>query len=134
MAGSAIVSLARAIGYPEEVPPDVSAYSFAVDDARVGAVEENGRLVLTCELETGDDVDLSLFAGYAAGRVLKEEAVLAYDPASDRLILWQEVSARAEPAVLKRFFEVFMASCDWWQARADGAKGSASVPEMMIRP
>jgi len=134
MADSALATLAQAIGYPEEIPPDAVSYSFVVDDGRVEASEENGRLVLVRELAPSGDVELAEFARYAAGRALKEEAVLAYDPAGDRLILWQELPARAEPDLLRRFFEVFLTSCDWWLARVDGAENASSIPEMMIRP
>jgi len=131
---TAVAALAQAIGYPEMVSPDAKAYTFSVDDAQIEAVETGGRLVLTRELAAEEDVDLALFAHYAAGRVLLEEAVLAYDPAAERLILWQDLPARADESLLKRFFEVFTASCDWWQARVDGAEHASSVPDLMIRP
>jgi len=134
MAVGAVVALAKAIGYPEEIPAETLSFAFSVDDARISAVEEGGRLVLTRELAAADDVDLVQFAQYAAGRLLKEEAVLAYDPQADRLILWQDVPASSEAELLKRFFEVFTASCDWWQARVRGSERACIIPDMMIRP
>lgn len=134
MGESAIVLLARAIGYPEAVPNGSSSYRFSVDGKPVYADVSNGRLVLRAEIAAAGDVDLAVFAGYASGRVMKEDAVLAYDPDSDRLILWQEISSAASDAILRRFFEVFTASCDWWRARVQGASVATSVPEMMIRP
>jgi len=134
MSESVLVRFARAIRYPEEVPAGATAYSFVVDDGRIEAEATAGRLVLTRELAAAEDTDLALFAGYAAGRVRKEDAVLAYDPGGDRLILWQELSAKADEALLLRFFEVFASSCDWWLARVKGAETSASIPEMVIRP
>lgn len=134
MKENAIYALARAIGYPEEVPSDADSFVFSVDGGRVEASVGRGRLVLVRELGASGDVDLAQLAGYAAGRVLREEAVLAYDPGDDRVILWQDIPADADAGVLRRFFEVFAASCDWWLARVDEAGAVASVPEMMIRP
>ena len=134
MKENAIGALARAIGYPEEVPPDSRSFSFSVDGGRVEASVERGRLTLVRGLSASADVDLAQFAGYAAGRVLREEAALAYDPGDDRLILWQDVPADADAGLLRRFFEVFAASCDWWLARLDESGHAASIPEMTIRP
>ena len=134
MKETAITALATAIGYPEEVPAASESFVFSVDGGRVEASVERGRLVLVRGLAAAGDVDLAQFAGYAAGRVLREEAVLAYDPGDDRVILWQDVPADADAGLLRRFFEVFAASCDWWLARLDEAGTAASVPEMMIRP
>ena len=78
---------------------------------------------------------MARLAGYAAGRILKEEAVLAWDPEAECPILWQDVSESASAEQLKIAFEVFCASCDWWLARADEAGGERVVfPGMMIRP
>ena len=134
MKETAIRSLATAIGYPEEVNTASESFVFSVDGGRIEASVERGRLVLVRELASSGDIDLAQFAGYAAGRVLREEAVLAYDPTDDRLILWQDMPADADAGLLRRFFEVFAASCDWWLARVDGASPASSVPEMTIRP
>ena len=134
MKETAISALATVIGYPEEVPTASESFVFSVDGGRVEASVERGRLVLVRGLAAAGDVDLAQFAGYAAGRVLREEATLAYDPGDDRVILWQDVPADADAGLLRRFFEVFAASCDWWLARLDGAGSVSSVPEMTIRP
>ena len=134
MKETALNALAKAIGYPEEVPLGSVSFAFSVDGGAVEATVANGRLILTRDLAAAADVDLAAFTGYAAGRVLREEAVLACDPATDRVILWQDVSATADAALLCRFFEVFAASCDWWLARVKGAETAAAIPELMIRP
>lgn len=134
MGGNAIESLARAIGYPDEVSSGASSFVFEVDGGRVEAREEWGRLFLTRVLAPAREVDLAAFASYAAGRVLREESVLAYDPGTDDVLLWQDVPASSDGALLRRFFEVFTTSCDWWLARADGARAVSSIPEMVIRP
>ena len=129
-----VSTLAKAIDYPEEVPAGAFSYTFTVDGGRIEASVSKGRLVLKRMLAAAGDVDLAQFAGYAAGRVLREEAILAYDPESESLILWQDVPAREDPTLLRRFFEVFAASCDWWLARVKGAEASSVIPAMMIRP
>ena len=134
MKETALETLTRAIGYPETPPAGATAFALTVDGGQVEARLERGRLVLVRALAAAADVDLAQFAGYAAGRVLREEAVLAYDPSDDRAILWQDVSAEADEPLLRRFFEVFAASCDWWLARVHASGESSSVPEMMIRP
>ena len=107
--------------------------TLRVDGAEVTAAVTGERLVLSQRLT--DDADkLPLLAGYAAGRMLREEAVLAYGDGA--AFLWQDVSARAGDQALVRLFESFMDSCDWWRARVEGAreKERAEFPEMMIRP
>lgn len=134
MKETALNALAKAIGYPEEVPLGSASFAFSVEDGAVEATVANGRLILVRDLAAAADVDLAAFAGYAAGRVLREEAVLACDPATDRVILWQDLPAAADAALMRRFFEVFAASCDWWLARVRGAETAAAIPELMIRP
>lgn len=134
MTVGAIEALARVIGYPDGVPSGAVAFTFMVDGVPVKATEESGRLVLVCALGRADETDLSLLAGYAAGRLIREDATLAYDPESESAILWQEVAATAGEAVLRRFFEVFMTSCDWWRARIQGTEHLSTIPEMVIRP
>ena len=130
-----IQRLAQAIDYPDAVPEGSVSFPFRVDGRDMNASESGGRLVLSCELQAdpADDV-VRRFAGYAVGRMLKEEATLAWDPGRNALILWQAVSAQASDAVLRRFFEVFATSADWWHARVREDGAISSVPEMVIRP
>ena len=132
---TSIQRLAQAIGYPDEVPEGVLSFTVRVDGRDMPAAESGGRLVLRCALQAdpADDV-VERFAGYAVGRMLKEEATLAWDPERSELILWQAVPAQASDAVLRRFFEVFATSADWWFARARDDEAVSSIPEMVIRP
>ena len=132
---SAIQRLAQAIGYPDEVPEGAASVTFRVDGREMTAVESGGRLVLRVVLqaEPADDL-VERLAGYAVGRMLKEEATLAWDPELDALILWQAVPAQAADGVLRRFFEVFATSADWWHARVREDGEVSSIPEMVIRP
>ena len=133
MAKTAIERMAEAIGYPDRMSEGTLLATLRVDGAEVTAAVTGERLVLSQRLT--DDADkLPLLAGYAAGRMLKEEAVLAYGDGA--AFLWQDVSARAGDQALVRLFESFMDSCDWWRARVEGTreKERAEFPEMMIRP
>lgn len=133
---TALDRFTAAIGYPsDEASPEGGALSLIVDGMNLELRESDGRLVLSRVLGSFDDAGLQRLAGYAAGRMLKEDAVLSWDPASDGVMLWQDVPAGASDGQLRRVFELFCASCDWWTARVDeeGAPGER-VPEMMIRP
>lgn len=135
---NAIDKLLSAIGYPAgEVSPGVVSCTISVDGGDVRLRIDGQRLVLEkalCRPEDGDGT-LERLAGYAAGRILREEAVLAWDPQGGELILWQDVPAASPGDLLRRVFEVFMASCDWWLARvADDAGGASHLPEMVIMP
>ena len=136
MGGKAIERLAKAIGYPDRVPAGVVSFAFRVDGAEIAAEEIDDRLVLSRVL-SDDATILPTLATYAAGRMLKEEAVLSYG--DGRAFIWQDASVDADAHALLRLFETFMDSCDWWWARIDALRGNetseASMPEtVMIRP
>ena len=133
MTKSAIERLAEASGDPERVPEGSLMATLRVDGAEVTAAVTGDRLVLSQRLTDAAD-KLPALAGYAAGRMLREEAVLAYGDGA--AFLWQDASAGASEQALVRLFESFMDSCDWWRARVEGprAEEKAEFPEMMIRP
>ena len=137
--------LAEAIGYPEKVPAGAWSFTFRVDGAGVYAEETEGRVVLSMALEADvTDASLRTLARYAAGRMLKEEATLAYGEiegqkpgARPSAFLWQEMPVRAGKQGLLRLFETFMDSCDWWRERvvAEGQPSAAADHDtMVIRP
>lgn len=130
-----VTRLLTAIGYPEgEASPVGGVSSLLVDGMTIKATEESGRLLLSYSLGAPDEASLRRLAGFAAGRILKEEATLAWDPSLGELMLWQGVPANAAAEVLRRFFEVFSASCDWWRDRLRDEDSGETIPEMMIRP
>ena len=132
---TATARLAQAIGYPEEVPAGARSFVFLADGHAIEAVEDAGRLRLTCRFpQGGEEGDLVRLAEYATGRLLKEEAVFAWDPEAEAPMLWQDVPAAAGDALLRRFFEVFATSCDWWMARVGDAAVVSRLPEMVILP
>lgn len=142
MAKTAIARLADAIGYPETVPGGSSFFTLRVDGAEILAEEAGGRIVL--EFALSDDASiLQPLAGYAAGRMLKEEATLAFGGiqasghSGPQAFLWQDEDAGADGRSLLRLFETFMDSCDWWRERVNALRRSEVVPPpeaMMIRP
>lgn len=133
MAKTAIERLAKAIEYPDRIPERSLMAVLRVDGAEVSAAITGDRLVLSQRL-TGEADKLPALAGYAAGRMLREEAVLAYGDGA--VFLWQDASADASEQALVRLFESFMDSCDWWRARVDASRAEEKTefPEMMIRP
>ena len=140
MAENAIERLAAAIGYPEPVPAGAERYVFGVDDAEVTASISDGRLTLSRVLWTEPEGEAESSvprraAELAAGRVFREDAVLAWDEATKTLGLSQDVPASLSSDWLLKFFEVFTASCDWWLERIrEESEPKPVFPEMMIVP
>ena len=137
MAAKAIARLVEAAGYPERVSDDAVFFMLQVDGAEIAAEETGGRIRLSCKL-AAEAGKLPELARYAAGRMLREEATLAYGPlrGAPSLFLWQDAPATADSLALKRLFETFADSCDWWRARLEenGAQEGEGAPELMIRP
>lgn len=128
--------LARAIGYPDAVAADAASATLLVDGEELVASDEGGRAILRANVVAApSDGTLASLAGFAAGRILREEAVLAYEPKADVAILWQAVPSDADALALRDFFRSFTASWDWWRARAAELESpQPSFPEVMIRP
>lgn len=114
-----------------------------VDGIEVSLFERNGSLVLAHAFPD-DGRMLPTLASYAAGRILKEDALLAYGDAPGfgkaKVFLWQEASADAAGPELLRLFEGFMNSCDWWRDRVAALSGiggaDSDIPKetMVIMP
>jgi hypothetical protein len=129
-----ISKLAVAIGYPEEVADNSSVYAFRVDGWEIIAEKSVGRLILKCYLGIGYD-DLPEFASYVAGRLLREEAVLAWDDKAQNAVLWREIPENANSAAMKEAFEEFADSCEWWMQRLSDIRAPENVfPDILIRP
>lgn len=131
---NALENLCEAIGYPDPLPAGAEAFQLRVDGGVVNARLLDGRLVLSREISRAE-ADLPKLAAYAAGRLLKEEAVLSWDEVAKACFLWQECPANASSTQLLHFFEIFLAACDWWLARvADLTVEPVAVPAMVILP
>ena len=143
MTGKRLEFFLKAIGYPDRAPAGSGAFMLRVDGMEVLAEEADERIVLSYGL-TDEESMFHALATYASGRMLVEDAALAYGlrqgGAVDRplVFLWQESAAGVDEKGLLRFFETFMGSCDWWRARVDSLRGDAageSEPKsMVIRP
>jgi hypothetical protein len=131
---NSIARLAIAVGYPETVADGVGVYTFRVDGEEIVVQTLASRLVLKRYLDVPHD-SLNVFASYAAGRMLREEAVLAWDERAERAFLWREIPEKADAAEMKAAFEEFADSCDWWAQRVAEIDAPKSVfPDIMIRP
>ena len=122
-----------AIGYPERIPNTDAPFTLRVDGREVLVEMSAGRIVLSVAL-TEDESMIPALAAYAAGRILREEATLAFG--NGNVFLWQDAPADADDRALVRLFESFSDSCDWWLARVEErGKGEAvEISESVIRP
>ena len=125
--------LLAAIGYPERIPNTDAPFTLRVDGRGVLVEVSAGRIVLSIVL-TEDESMIPALAAYAAGRILREEATLAFG--NGNVFLWQDAPADADDRALVRLFESFTDSCDWWLARVEErGKGEAvEISESVIRP
>jgi len=151
--------LLAAIAYPERMPVADGPFTLRVDGKEIFVEESAGRLILSHVL-TDDGSMVPTLAAYAVGRMLREEATLAFGslevskfrslegtaskplnlqtsklPGS-HIFLWQDASADANDRMLVKLFETFADSCDWWRARVDerGNVGELEISEAVIRP
>ena len=69
--------LLMAIGYPERIPNTDEPFTLRVDGREVFVEVSAGRIVLSIVL-TADESMIPTLAAYAAGRMLREEATLAF--------------------------------------------------------
>lgn len=139
----------EAIGYPDRAPDGALSFALRVDGAEIHAEEADGRLLL-CYAISDDESILPALAQYATGRMLREGATLSFgEPglsapqpqrgAAPSAFLWQEAPAGASAGELRRLFEKFMDSCDWWRERVAAlrghdAPGAGDGDTMVIRP
>ena len=127
--------LLSAIDYPSgEVASSGSVLSLHVDDGVVKVEERDGQVIFTRALGSFAGRDLADMAAFALGRLLKEEATLAWDPETNGLILWQGIGTFASDRQLRQAFELFLTSCDWWLARVGEKEQKDEIPSMVIRP
>ena len=126
----------KSVGYPDRVPEGSSSFTMRVDGMEIVAREADGRIVLSYSL-SGDSAIAPTLCSYAAGRILREDAVLTCDKSS--AFLWQDAPASSGAREMVRLFETFVDSCDWWRERVDALKGGATASRapddaMVIRP
>ena len=130
---TAIEKLIDAIGYPERAPEGALSFMLRVDGAEISCEESGGRIMLSMRLDA-DEAHLPTLAGYAAGRMLKENAILSWGDGG--AFLWQDASADVSAQELLRLFETFANSCDWWRERVSRESGEEPMPQgsMVILP
>ena len=122
----AIERLGEVIGYPERVPEGAVSYVFRVDDDPVRVRLSGARIILEWRFPEG--VPVERLAGFATGRILREEATLAWEPSVERALLWQPIPQDADGGELERSVGAFLNSRDWWKERV--REFSAPKPKM----
>jgi len=140
MATDWIAENGRAMAYPEEVPAEATEFAFVVDGRNVRVREIGGRRIASSVLAGTDKVRTVVYlAGLAVGRMMKDEATLAWDEEEHALVLWQELSdgrgkMTADGGMVGKL-EEFLDVLDWWMARVEGAEPAMMAPsEFIIRP
>ena len=126
--------LCEAVGYPDKPGAGAHSFTMRVDEGDVLVRIMGKRLVLSRIIDRNLG-DLPKLASYATGRMLIEDAVLAWDERADACILWQECNETDSNQELVHAFQKFMDSCDWWVARAGELNAPPVVfPDIVIRP
>ncbi len=132
--GLTIKELITALNYPGTAPDGVRDFVFLVDGLEIHASEQVNGIVLRFALPCSDEL-IPDFAQYAAGRLLREDAVLARDGQDSPLFIWQLLPLPADEGMLRESFERFADSCEWWLSRCAEREVPQSVfPDILIRP
>ena len=136
MTGARLELFLKAIGYPDRMPEGSVSSTLRVDGMEVLAEERGGRIVLSYAL-TQEASFLPLLAGYAAGRMLREDAVLASD--RSQAFLWQDAPSSSGAREMVRLFETIVYSLVLWRELVDALRGGAVASDapddaMVIRP
>lgn len=104
--------LCELIGYPKRAPEGALSFGFLVDGEVIEARQVGGALLLVWRFP--EKAPVQRLAELAPGRILREEAVLAWDAPSKRVILWQTSAKGADDRSLVTTFQSFLDSRDWW--------------------
>ena len=121
------------IGYPERVPEGALSFGFVVDGETVEARQSGGALLLVWRFP--EKAPVQRLAELAPGRILREEAVLAWDAPSKRAILLQVSAKGADDRSLVATFQEFLDSRDWWMRAVDELMApKPTLADLVIRP
>ena len=121
------------IGYPERVPEGALSFGFVVDGETVEARQSGGALLLVWRFP--EKAPVQRLAELAPGRILREEAVLAWDAPSKRAILWQVSAKGADDRSLVATFQEFLDSRDWWMNAVEELTApKPTLADLVIRP
>ena len=121
------------IGYPERVPAGVVSFVFRVDDDPVEVRQREGALVFKWTFP--GNAPIERIAEFAAGRIPRDRAVVAWDAFRERAILWQGTRKGAGERAQVEAFRLFLGSCDWWKrCIAELVQPRATLAEIVIRP
>ena len=130
---SLVERLGEAIGYPERVPEGVVSFAFRVDDDPIEVRATAGTLLMRWTFP--ENAPVERLAEFAAGRILREPVVLAWDPARERPFLWRRTAKGADDRALVQAFREILVSRGWWKACvAELTKPKATLRDLVIRP
>ena len=125
--------LGELIGYPERVAAGAVSFAFLVDGEAVEARQNGGALLLIWRFP--ENAPVQRLAELAPGRILREEAVLAWDAPSRRAILWQVSAKGADDWSLVATFQEFLDSRDWWMNAVEELTApKPTLADLIIRP
>lgn len=121
------------IGYPERVPAGAVSFVFRVDGDPVEVRQKEGSLVFKWTFP--ENAPVERIAEFAAGRILRDQAVVSWDPFRERVMLWQRTLKGADGAAQVAAFTAFLGACDWWKGCvAELVRPKATLAEIVIRP
>lgn len=121
------------IGYPERVPAGAVSFVFRVDDDPVEVRMKAGTLLFKWMFP--ENAPVERIAEFAAGRILRDRAVVAWDAFRERAILWQRTRKGDGERAQVEAFRVFLGACDWWKrCVAELVQPKATLAEIVIRP
>lgn len=121
------------IGYPERVPEGAVSFVFRVDDDPVEVRQKEGALAFKWTFP--GNAPIERIAEFAAGRILRDQAVVAWDAFRERAILWQRTRKGDGERAQVEAFRVFLGACDWWKrCVAELVRPKATLAEIVIRP
>ena len=128
-----VAHLAEMIGYPDLPSERDKSCELIVDGHRIRVRDANGGLEVRMDLDANRG-RLSELAGFAVGRILNDDVVLAFDDDDGRPFIWNALPMSLSDAELLRGFERFIDACDWWTARVSHDSDSSAWPINGIVP
>ena len=122
----------RLVRYPQANASPDGRTTLVFDGQPVLFQEDGGGLKLQTDLPAlPEDAEarretLLKLMGYAMGRSLKDNAILAYDSSRKTLFLWQPLGGVIDDETLVSQVEGFLAAAEWWRLRLQRQDGAAS--------
>ena len=125
--------LGELIGYPERMPKGAVSFLFRVDDDPVEVRAKAGTLLFRWTFP--ENAPVERLAEFAAGRILRDPSVLAWDSVRERAILWRRTAKGAGDRELVQALQEFIGSRGWWKSCvAELTRPKVPLRDLVIRP